>query len=151
MNIFQLTTSRRGRQSQWFIIRKWGYFNSRPHEEVDNNSFNNHLSVQIFQLTTSRRGRRAQQQYLNYCKIFQLTTSRRGRLMDTLSSLWDMNFNSRPHEEVDYYLRWYQKPFDISTHDLTKRSTAISYNTTSFKIVFFVLILYFWTFFIILK
>ena len=77
------------------------YFNSRPHEEVDNNAACYQLPIYIFQLTTSRRGRLC----CHFCHIiylvisthdltkrstttwqldrrqkgFQLTTSRRGR------------------------------------------------------------------------
>ena len=75
---------------------------------------------------------------------FQLTTSRRGRRSNQLKdarcyviSTHDLTKRSTVDADEPYI------PVSISTHDLTKRSTAISYNTTSFKIVFFVLILYF--------
>ena len=35
-------------------------------------------------------------------------------------------FNSRPHEEIDDWLLNTVTNLDISTHDLTRRSTAIS-------------------------
>ena len=56
-----------------------------------------------FQLTTSRRGRHDLQQMFQFDQPFQLTTSRRGRLSVSL---------------VLHGLT------DISTHDLTKRSTV---------------------------
>ncbi len=56
--------------------------------------------------------------------IFQLTTSRRGRQPGRSNQHTDScNFNSRPHEEVDYPMRLSISHNDISTHDLTKRST----------------------------
>ena len=57
--------------------------------------------------------------------MFQLTTSRRGRLV-TLShdAVLDMCFNSRPHEEVDFGCCFQCNANDVSTHDLTKRSTS---------------------------
>ena len=121
--LFQLTTSRRGRRNQW----------------------QDHVTEHEFQLTTSRRGRQKRvyrknksggisthdltkrstiyslrpyfiesisthdltkrstiifNQFTSYL-LFQLTTSRRGRLLDSLSITQFLNFNSRPHEEVD--------------------------------------------------
>ena len=83
-SLFQLTTSRRGRPSRIFQICIFRYFNSRPHEEVDNNP--------------------KEVQFSNW--IFQLTTSRRGRQISSKEVLWT-------HQ--------------ISTHDLTKRSTVYSW------------------------
>ena len=56
----------------------------------------------MFQLTTSRRGRRFQNLNRRRLRMFQLTTSRRGR----------HHFCLHPGELVN-----------VSTHDLTKRST----------------------------
>ena len=57
---------------------------------------------------------------------FQLTTSRRGRQVDFTTHCKSWNFNSRPHEEVDdYYQLMFERRCDISTHDLTKRSTNL--------------------------
>ncbi len=103
------------------------YFNSRPHEEVDEKEFFARNSERKFQLTTSRRGRpkssvrdaekliisthdltkRSTSFNFNlFTKTkFQLTTSRRGRLKN-------------PGVKVETKL--------ISTHDLTKRSTLFS-------------------------
>ena len=101
---FQLTTSRRGRQNLSPPAVMQGYFNSRPHEEVDRRGSLYPIDIDEFQLTTSRRGRRPEQ------SIF-------GR---------KVHFNSRPHEEVDtdaYKKAGYS---EISTHDLTKRSTVFA-------------------------
>ena len=80
--------------------------------------------VRAFFISTHDLTRRSTEDFENLVRsdTFQLTTSRGGRLL------------------LQTYLREWET---ISTHDLTRRSTAISYNTTSFKIVFFVLILYF--------
>ena len=101
-----------------------------------------------FQLTTSRRGRRKDrshnsshrnisthdltkrstliQSYPKWRGIFQLTTSRRGRLVVEITERRRGYFNSRPHEEVDVMVYSFPGNRDISTHDLTKRSTAFS-------------------------
>ena len=145
-SIFQLTTSRRGRPWQEWCrsmtmqisthdltkrstlnqcpnIQHYFYFNSRPHEEVDEDilqSYDDFLKFQlttsrrgrldfgfvvpwgvIFQLTTSRRGRRWNISYYHMHTIFQLTTSRRGRHYLYLMMTQYFHFNSRPHEEVD--------------------------------------------------
>ena len=101
-NVFQLTTSRRGRRSLESL-----------------------LILRIsFQLTTSRRGRRITNKTYKSTGTFQLTTSRRGRLPCGRWCLPDTAyFNSRPHEEVDKkgVILW--GAYIISTHDLTKRST----------------------------
>ena len=79
-NIFQLTTSRRGRLLEVFAIM---------------------AISQTFQLTTSRRGRRAITFIVIQTAVFQLTTSRRGRLIKKAVNGLMLYFNSRPHEEVD--------------------------------------------------
>ena len=78
---FQLTTSRRGRRAEFWGHTVQPHFNSRPHEEVDDES----LRQQTRELA------------------FQLTTSRRGRLTVMVNALFPGYFNSRPHEEVDLY------------------------------------------------
>ena len=101
----------------------------------------------IFQLTTSRRGRPPPQHYyikkywisthdltkrstqssltsLTNPTTFQLTTSRRGRLLTDAPYRKVRYFNSRPHEEVDWYAWSISLQSVISTHDLTKRSTS---------------------------
>ena len=63
---------------QFFSLRP--YFNSRPHEEVDFFFHRLYLPKKIFQLTTSRRGRHSVLVQRAFCAgAFQLTTSRRGR------------------------------------------------------------------------
>ncbi len=64
----------------------------------------------LFQLTTSRRGRLARLHNDNKASIFQLTTSRRGRPSKKITSVICTN---------------------ISTHDLTKRSTCIGVDNES--------------------
>ena len=54
--------------------------------------------------------------------MFQLTTSRRGRRISG-DNFINLCFNSRPHEEVDLSLSIAKDFLDVSTHDLTKRST----------------------------
>ena len=77
------------------------HFNSRPHEEVDN----------ITDLFNSDR------KYFN---------SRPHEEVDQvkLSNLsYHQHFNSRPHEEVDFRATKNARLIQISTHDLTRRST----------------------------
>ena len=123
------------------------YFNSRPREEVDRIRLFQTVESIISTLDLAKRSTR----YL--CRFsssisFQLTTSRRGRHRFLPSLLRQPYFNSRPHEEVDKMAarsltkflafqlttsrrgRHYRRsqshiPISISTHDLTKRSTAI--------------------------
>ena len=99
---FQLTTSRRGRRRWMEAVKITGKLST--HDLTKRSTRVCYLAIQhlVFQLTTSRRGRRSL--YGNYrrFRIFQLTTSRRGR-----------------REPVR---RLIPIP-DLSTHDLTKRST----------------------------
>ena len=69
-------------------------------------------------------------------KPFQLTTSRRGRRDRCRRICRYSNFNSRPHEEVDCRKGVNQMYSDISTHDLTKRSTVTSPTCTLPYLVF---------------
>ena len=55
--VFQLTTSRRGRQKTRRKCRNEKHFNSLPHAEVDALKFQLVNLIWKFQLTTSRRGR----------------------------------------------------------------------------------------------
>ena len=147
------------------IIAIYASFNSRPHEEVDRLVSENTALDFLFQLTTSRRGRHIVTvghfktydvsthdltkrstlliQALLLAFSFQLTTSRRGRLV-TLShdAVLDMCFNSRPHEEVDPGFRMAYLCTGVSTHDLTKRSTAIFTQKVFLSKSLFVLIAY---------
>ena len=100
--LFQLTTSRRGRPCSHVPFSTNKYFNSRPHEEVDlafrnsqkitfvisthdltkrstTASTSSSLVGNAFQLTTSRRGRLSFIMGSCVSSSFQLTTSRRGR------------------------------------------------------------------------
>ena len=78
-----------------------------------------------FQLTTSRRGR----QNLRLMRIIYLEyfNSRPHEEVDKKLvglDVYCIHFNSRPHEEVDKRIRKRTNAVTISTHDLTKRSTA---------------------------
>ena len=100
--IFQLTTSRRGRPKEL----------DKSNKEV------------IFQLTTSRRGRHRRILVRIKRKYFQLTTSRRGRHPAPEILPYIEPFNSRPHAEVDVlFFCSFIDIFELSTHDLTQRST----------------------------
>ena len=63
---------------------------------------------------------------MNLTETFQLTTSRRGRLCYLQARTTKRYFNSRPHEEVDVSTAGDESYGNISTHDLTKRSTMLS-------------------------
>ena len=105
--LFQLTTSRRGR----LLPLRAGFHNL------------------VFQLTTSRRGRRSAAVWQLQRKAFQLTTSRRGRQLDFVPARPEVNFNSRPREEVDLHGCIITHAEGISTHDLAKRSTTAPFWT----------------------
>ena len=119
---FQLTTSRRGRRNHVNLYKQRLSFNSRPHEEVDEDvkragekrkTFNSrpHEEVDLgdthkslyFHLSTHDLTKRST--YYSAAALiystFQLTTSRRGRRGTALSRKYLLSFNSRPHEEVD--------------------------------------------------
>ena len=104
--MFQLTTSRRGRQK---LLRNFFLsilcFNSRPHEEVDRSLRENGFTPESF---NSRPHEEVDVQA-------QRTGDAEGR-----------RFNSRPHEEVDNALGVSLPCSSVSTHDLTKRSTLCS-------------------------
>ena len=146
--LFQLTTSRRGRR--WcrlpllFLrdisthdltkrstgiteekLQKDRYFNSRPHEEVDEHDAVSYNNAGSFQLTTSRRGRPVGCLQRIQLFLFQLTTSRRGRLQWHIVFLCDLVFqlttSRRGRQQLIILLGF---SISISTHDLTKRSTA---------------------------
>ena len=146
---FQLTTSRRGRPDIALPLTVYARFNSRPHEEVDDDSDGLSGHTLAFQLTTSRRGRPSRfRSATTGTNAFQLTTSRRGRLLLFGIIAIYASFNSRPHEEVDRLVSentaldflfqlttsrrgrhivtvGHFKTYDVSTHDLTKRSTLL--------------------------
>ena len=121
------------------------HFNSRPHEEVDTRDGENRCLGCISTHDLAKRstflrlgeGRRilisthnlakrstAQIYKLKQEQLFQLTTSRGGRLLQLLSlPIPDLHFNSRPHKEVDVIAEKLYSIINISTHDLTRRST----------------------------
>ena len=105
-------------------------FNSRPHTEVDATPAGVCSSINFFQLTTSHGGRPDPRDECCPVFLFQLTTSHGGRPPSVPESLPGYpSFNSRPHTEVDE-LGFFDAFLLIvlSTHDLTRRSTANIYN-----------------------
>ena len=146
--LFQLTTSRGGRQQLQAYQSTATYFNSRPHEEVDDGCTAICIRHTTFQLTTSRGGRPLRHnpgpKFLSISthdltrrstgrnrsrsrkEIFQLTTSQGGRLHRLSDRLLLHYFNSRPRKEVDIIPCERQDIQQaISTHDLARRSTAM--------------------------
>ena len=122
------------------------YFNSRPRKEVDFYSYflcryriciSTHDLAKRSTFLRLGEGRRilisthnlakrstAQIYKLKQEQLFQLTTSRGGRLLQLLSlPIPDLHFNSRPHKEVDVIAEKLYSIINISTHDLTRRST----------------------------
>ena len=74
--------------------------------------------IVLFQLTTSRRGRQVRTLSRERLLLFQLTTSRRGRRSTEQGYLRRLNFNSRPHEEVDIKALsrlYYRDVFQLTT------------------------------------
>ncbi len=127
--IFQLTTSRRGRPRKTPVIADIAHFNSRPHEEVDVAEIE---SGQYSVISTHDLTKRSTLRLFVLIHNFQYFNSRpheevdeKGRREDG----WQRNFNSRPHEEVDRRAEKEDSLCDISTHDLTKRSTVIKNRT----------------------
>ena len=120
--VFQLTTSRGGRQKVITCFSQQGYFNSRPHEEVDKyrKSAGQFNCISTHDLTRRSTHRKQKRKVAN---IFQLTTSRGGRQLSGRRTQSYSYFNSRPHEEVDLLSVRKKSLSDISTHDLTRRST----------------------------
>ena len=81
----------------------------------------------LFQLTTSQGGRPSVRDIIRFGEIFQLTTSQGGRrIRQGVLSFLLQHFNSRPHKEVDSPYKRLSFTSSISTHDLTRRSTAES-------------------------
>ena len=88
------------------------YFNSRPHEEVDNRYIA--LRYMLF--------------------YFNSRPHEEVDLQGYITIIRQVYFNSRPHEEVDSYRPVNSKIYSISTHDLTKRSTIVAILAASFQI-----------------
>ena len=119
--LFQLTTSRRGRQEPYRNSSTDYYFNSLPHAEVDNGVENKRILELQFQLTTSRRGRLISNRIVcirgNFNSLPHAEVDETGMLCtDSLQY-----FNSLPHAEVDYSHGTISNSFRISTHYLTQR------------------------------
>ena len=124
-------------------------FNSRPHMEVDNQHHYAGQFHETFQLTTSHGGRHFFVQLIialvtlsthdltwrstleqhadrGGADHFQLTTSHGGRQGGSGPQVpRAVPFNSRPHMEVDRFFVRFLLAEDLSTHDLTWRSTRI--------------------------
>ena len=122
--IFQFTTSQRGRLKGPVPWLHYYAFNSRPHKEVDRMQQVLLQQPILFQFTTSQRGRQGQKRQYKPVLRFQFTTSQRGRPGTEISCTGRLTFNSRPHKEVDQAAAT-EKGFmqSLSIHDLTKRST----------------------------
>ena len=123
-------------------------FNSRPHAEVDFDldAFVHHVdrlsthdltqrSTRIFcgaepddKLSTHDLTQRSTVILfsMNDSRNFQLTTSRRGRRFHDPFRQFPRSFNSRPHAEVDFTVIPNEIIRNLSTHDLTQRSTCDS-------------------------
>ena len=144
--VFQLTTSRRGRRCPPACCSPYSYFNSRPHEEVD------FLAVSVldtFSISTHDLTKRSTVSASSGCLELSYFNSRPHEEVDVrfppMLRYGNNYFNSRPHEEVDRasgtllksWLYFNSRPHEevdrkhccracrirISTHDLTKRST----------------------------
>ena len=144
--IFQLTTSQGGRPKILYHSSSRMHFNSRPRKEVDGLRGKATGMVFSFQLTTSQGGRPRAAKHCCFCiYISTHDLTRRSTYDDLQSNKVLIDFNSRPHKEVDVDVQnWYcsrlyfnsrphkevdndHKPIlkllRISTHDLTRRST----------------------------
>ena len=141
-------------------------FNSRPHEEVDGYPAIISLTFWAFQLTTSRRGRPFSLLIsLGETCVSTHDLTKRSTILLLILRCFFICFNSRPHEEVDHIHLLYcpdhlvfqlttsrrgrlistmkiHHPCAVSTHDLTKRSTAIFTQKVFLSKSLFVLIAY---------
>ena len=102
-----------------------GYFNSRPHEEVDEDG---NEKVPEYVNFNSRPHEEADCKKGVTWKPSVISThdlTKRSTYRLCLYTLRQRYFNSRPHEEVDVDLSHWGGGAKISTHDLTKRSTLI--------------------------
>ena len=93
-------------------------FNSRPHEEVDCFRRIFLVTYLIFQLTTSRRGRPVLGGVL--CQFIVISThdlTKRSTIAAMVHYGQILDFNSRPHEEVDH--RQKQRDYRARVFQLT--------------------------------
>ena len=165
ISIFQLTTSRGGRLQKQQEEKEERNFNSRPHEEVDvwpGSRLSRRISISTHDLT-----RRSTRRIILVRRRghFNSRPHEEVDLQDFGGKILEENFNSRPHEEVDnpemilgtleehFNSRPHEEvdgygsvcdPSDwkISTHDLTRRSTAIFTQKVFLSKSLFVLIAY---------
>ena len=136
--IFQLTSSRRGWRIKWQINYRHKYFNSHPHEEDDQA-----YKIKLMRLIhfNSHPHEEDDNTFANETipnTIFQLTSSRRGWQKVDVQFIETWNFNSHPHEEDDHNENKYSTVWNISTHILTKRMTAILNKNNLFKIAYYI-------------
>ena len=109
LSIFQLTTSHRGRRRPaWNYLYTTYYFNSLPHTEVD-------VFFTAFNFIANK---------------FQLTTSHRGRhFLHNFKSMCIPYFNSLPHTEVDSNLS--QNSERTSMNHITNRTINLYFFISS--------------------
>ena len=119
--MFQLTTSRRGRLNNFLTINNVILVSTHDLTKRSTLESQRVPLSPMFQLTTSRRGRRSGTHSAMAYHVFQLTTSRRGRR---------------------FHRFFAAHPSHVSTHDLTKRSTAIFTQKVFLSKSLFVLIAY---------
>ena len=147
--LFQLTTSQGGRQpgniTAWriawtfnsrphkevdilslTITEKLSTFNSRPHKEVD-------MDMGVYQcnqgLSTHDLTRRSTNPFLyisSYIWFFQLTTSQGGRRKSTnkytVFTVFQLTTSQGGRPRLRVWISWTKQ---LSTHDLTRRSTLL--------------------------
>ena len=120
---FQLTTSRRGRRfcPTAYSLDKYISTHDLTKRSTSNEMFPK--SSFRFQLTTSRRGRRIVQTIASPTWHFNSRPHEEVDKHRQIPLPLLKNFNSRPHEEVDMVQVNRNIMINISTHDLTKRST----------------------------
>ena len=123
---FQLTTSRRGRQSTADAVQEIYDISTHDLTKRSTDDPEGEPEEKPFQLTTSRRGRHGCLKHNWFCTDISThdLTKRSTKVSVCIPSI-SWYFNSRPHEEVDNdSCAVSTTTFNISTHDLTKRSTS---------------------------
>ena len=153
--IFQFTTSQGGRRTVIFAVRPVSSFQFTTSQGGRREDVARAVRGKDFQFTTSQGGRHPAYNPEGIQYAFQFTTSQGGRRVSLceLVHIWS-TFNSRPHKEVDSFFeliyftiipfnsrphkevdlkRWSQRTgkFNLSIHDLTRRSTEIDFGTVN--------------------
>ena len=131
--MFQLTTSRRGRHVDSFAAIY--YREVSTHDLTKRSTAYNLLCAYLSSVSTHDLTKRStlESQRVPLSPMFQLTTSRRGRRSGTHSAMAYHVFQLTTSRRGRRFHRFFAAhPSNVSTHDLTKRSTSLLSNSRGF-------------------